>query len=442
MTPEEKYNSQVDFEGAKLEVLPLFDRVVPGFANKIPVLFQFVTGRDPVPQREPFSLAVVLDVSGSMQGSKLSSCKSAIAQLIEATEDDDKLSLVTYSDSTTTLFEGVRCGGNNARRDMRQQVSAIEAGGATNLYGGLLAGYRLLRHQADAPNKHVILLSDGQVTAGSVRDTSAILGAVADWEEKIPILSYGIGDDFNEALMSPLGQVHRGSHYFYITDAASIERLIAKGVRALTGCVARSVHLQVTPVTQGLFFPIYGAAFPLVRERSVIQYLLDVEVRPELPSGDSGFEVVGTQPAAAPSECRGYLGFDWEVHGFPLLAESRGHVRFAITTDRSFRKHEAPEVRTYLDVKRGCELRRTAAGSAEARGMCEQALQLFQGRLEHDRFGFAAEWASKTQALLSDSRVWMGGAASAAAAKHLGVAYSKAVVEEEEEEEMDFDLFG
>merc|ERR1712187_611493 len=108
-----------------------------------------------------------------------------------------------------------------------------------------------------------------------------------------------------------------------------------------------------------------------------------------------------------------------------------------------FRKQESPEVRTFLDVKRACELRRTAAGSPEARAACAQALQLFQGRLLHDRFGFAEEWATKTKALLEDASVWAGGQATAAAAKHLGVAYAKhAQVEEEDEEEMDFDLFG
>mmetsp|Transcript_13333 Transcript_13333/g.42165 ORF Transcript_13333/g.42165 Transcript_13333/m.42165 type:complete len:471 (+) Transcript_13333:184-1596(+) len=461
-TPEEKYSREVDFAGARLEVLPLYDRVVPGFANKVPVLFQFVTGKDPQPKRDPFSLAVVLDLSGSMQGSRLNSCKAALEQLIDSADDNDTLSLVAYESKARTIFEEVRCGGDGARRDMKDKVAALDAGGATNLYGGLLAGYELLRRQADAPNKHLFLLSDGQVTEGRIQKTDAILQAVADWDEKIPILSYGIGEGFNEALMSPLGQVHRGSHYFYITDAASIERFIAKGMRALTSAVARNIHLQVTPSSPGVFFPdhmIDGVSFPLVRESSVIQYLVEVEVRPEMPShapitGEAGFEVIEPKAArsegAMPPQTEVRLGFKWEVDGFRLLKEQHGHLGFQVTTDRSFRKHESPEVRTYLDVKRACELRRTAAGSTEARTLCEQALKLFVGRLEHDRFGFAAEWANKTRALLEDSSLWCGTgagagvagtAAGAGVAKHLGCAY-KPVEEEDEEDEMDFDLFG
>jgi len=309
----------------------------------------------------------------------------------------------------------------------------------------------VLRKSAlDLPNKHLFLLSDGQVNAGPLQKTEDILKAVAEWEEKIPILSYGIGSDFNEHLMSPLGQVHRGSHYFYITDAASIERLIAKGVRALTCAVARNVRLDLTPLSPGLFFPdhlIDGVKFPLVRERSVIQYLVEVEARPEVPaapapSTEMGFEVL---PADTSEPLSRRMSFEWLVTGFPLLESSRGRVEFRMTTDRGFRQSQNAEVRTYLDVKQGCELRKSAGGSEEARKLCEQALKLFQGRTEHDRFGFAQEWANKTQTLLNDASLWRGAGASGAAAKHLGVQYARQGVyeeEEEEEEEMDFDLFG
>jgi hypothetical protein len=474
-TPEEKYNREVEFQGARLEVIPLYDSAVPGFVNKVPVLFQFVTGTDPLPQREPFSLAVVLDVSGSMQGAKLASCKAAILQLIDAAEDHDRLTLVTYSDRVSTKFENMRCGDRGARADMKAEVRAVTTEGTTNLYGGLLEGYRLLQQgkvevlvevtvskaadveklglrivageghrrvvglvddgfmaqwnrenpdqallegdlilecngvggDADRirdamqmpgggdlrfqvkratdtalPNKHIFLLSDGQVNAGPLQATPKILKAVAEWEEKVPILSYGIGNDFNEHLMSPLGQVHRGSHYFYITDAASIERLIAKGVRALTSSVARNVRLDVSPLSPGLLFPdhlINGVEFPLVRERSVIQYLVELEARPELPRvpvKEPDFEVVpaggiGSAAFHFEPQARTTLSFEWAVTGFPLLERAQGRVELHVTTDRSFRQRQDGQVRTYLDVKHGCELRKSAGGSEEARRLCE-----------------------------------------------------------------------
>jgi hypothetical protein len=448
MTPEQKYNTVVDFVGARVEVIPLFSSVVPGFVNKVPVLFQVITGQNSASQRDPFSLAVVLDVSGSMQGNRLENCKLAILQLIESTQDHDKLSLVIYSTDATVIFENVRCGDEGARQRMRQAVNMVCADGATNLYAGLRKGYELL-HGDISSNKHIFILSDGLVNEGYPSSPAGILAAVEEWEEKIPILSYGIGNDFNEKLMSPLGQVHKGSHYFYITDAASIERLMARGIRALTCAVARNVELSIAPLTNGIHFPdnlIDGVHFQLVREKSVIQYVVDVELRPEMPAADApsfidqGYEVVRPTLVTQPLP----LSFAWSVGGFPMLENCSGQVDFQVTMDRSFRKSESPEVRTFLDVKRGCDLRRSAATSPDGRRLCEQALQLFRGRVAHDRFGFAEEWATKTKALLEDGSLWCGDGASGGAAKHLGVSYDRrtAVEEEEEEEEMDFDLFG
>lgn len=338
----------------------------------------------------------------------------------------------------------------------------MQVGGSTDLYGGLLAGYDLLRRQNAGLSKHIFLLSDGEANSGPVQGTDAILRAVSNWEEKVPILSYGIGDGFNEKVMSPLGQVHRGSHYFYITDSASIEKLIARGVRALTGAVARNVRLHVRPLTKGVWFPdsmIDGNLFPLVRERSVIQFLLEVEFRPELPCSESlGGEPTPTNTRAnklpwlcsrrqAPNKEAFKIGvqserleFAWEVQGFPLLTQSSGTV---VLTPASSRGLKNPEAEAFLDIRRGCDLRRAATSGADARKSCEDALRLFEGCLSHDRFGFAQEWADKTRVILDDWSLWRGNAASEAGAKHLGVAYAPRVdAEEEEEEDMDFDLFG
>ena len=52
-----------------------------------------------------------------------------------------------------------------------------------------------------------------------------------------------------------------------------------------TAEVARNVTLHMRPLTPGLWLPehmIDGSSFQLVRERSVIQFLVEVEVRPEI----------------------------------------------------------------------------------------------------------------------------------------------------------------
>jgi len=492
---EEKYNAAVDFKGAHLEVLPLYDEVVPGFVNKVPVLFQFVTGNT-LPgdsKRAPFSLCIVLDRSGSMCGGALDCCKKAILQLLNSVGDDDRISLVTYESSSRVEFANIRAGEPGMRAKMAERVREMSTGGGTNLWDGLQNGYRVLAEgtrlftggsgegdegpctrvdtEALKLSKHLFVLSDGHVNEGPRQSTESIIAGVEAWEEPTPIISYGIGSGFNERLMTPLGKVHKGGHYFYLHDDASIEKLIARGVRSLTNIAANDVSVSVRPLpgsTAGeLWFPdsaIDGWQYSRVRENSVLQWSVELEIRPALtaaaPAADcDGFVDVGSaRPASPPTAASGSSGaaeaclaFEWRVHGqFPGLSATSGVVQFRCSTTR--RANE--EVKTFVEVKRACELRKTACASDDgmvggaaggARRQVEEAQKIFKARMAiSDRFGFAQEWAATTQALLDNTGLWTSaGAATSAAAKNLGYhTGGGAMQEEDEEEEMDFDLFG
>merc|ERR1712070_583936 len=112
------------------------------------------------------------------------------------------------------------------------------------------------------------------------------------------------------------------------------------------------------------------------------------------------------------------------------LQETSGTVSLVVGLNA---RQKNEEVRTFLDVRRGCDIRKMATNSGEAKNSCEDALRLFEGCLGADRFGFAQEWATKTRALLADSSLWSSsGAVSAAGAKQLGVALVRHGTVEEE----------
>merc|ERR1719221_1148517 len=126
-----------------------------------------------------------------MAGSKLDNCKTAIQQLFDCTADDDVLSFVTYDSEAKVEFEGVRCGDDGARGSMKERLAEVAVRGGTDVYGGLLAGYNLLQRQGSAANKHIFLLSDGQVTSGRLTRTDDILKAVSErGEDPHPFLRH------------------------------------------------------------------------------------------------------------------------------------------------------------------------------------------------------------------------------------------------------------
>src|SRR5579862_5323999 len=91
--------------------------------------------------RAPFSLALVIDRSGSMEGEKLVYAKRSAAWLAGRLRADDRLALIDYDSEVRLLqplapVDKVRLGA---------AIGSIWPGGATNLSGGWLKGLEQLR---------------------------------------------------------------------------------------------------------------------------------------------------------------------------------------------------------------------------------------------------------------------------------------------------------
>ena len=110
---------------------------------------------------------LVIDDSGSMSGTKMSSAKSAASNFV-----DELLTGTTGIRVAAVTINGGSEGNGRPQLDhnfsndinsLKTAISSITAGGGTNLQGGFYAA-RLLAESSSADNKVVILLSDGAPT--------------------------------------------------------------------------------------------------------------------------------------------------------------------------------------------------------------------------------------------------------------------------------------
>lgn len=194
--------------------------------------------------RPPLSLAVVVDVSGSMQSeSKIDFVKRGLERLVSELNDDDRLALITYSDTVSVVapMREVR-GQRNALLGM---VRGLVANGGTNLYGGLEAGYQALETNWDSGRQNrVILLSDGAPTAG-ITDTGAILAmSVARNSDGIGLTTVGLGVSFNVTLMRGLAEQADGNFYF-LENSTAVDEVFTEELAYFTVPVAFDVDLEV-----------------------------------------------------------------------------------------------------------------------------------------------------------------------------------------------------
>lgn len=155
---------------------------------------------------QPVEIALVIDRSGSMSGQKLEITKQACARLIRALNPQDKVAVVMYDDQVNVIGELT-----TPTNALANVVERIGSGGSTNLYGGWLAGAKLLN-----PGGRVILLSDGLANCGRYTDAHSLAHHAGITRERFQKITttIGVGNDYDEALMAGMARQGGGSHYF------------------------------------------------------------------------------------------------------------------------------------------------------------------------------------------------------------------------------------
>ena len=170
------------------------------------------------------SLAVVLSVdrSGSMamttgdeKVTKLDIAKEASHLVIDLLDDRNEVGVMSW-DTEFIWDSPVRPARD--KQAIHRAISTIKAGGGTDGYPALKESYQVL-FDRPALLKHVIFLSDGQMTRG---DFAGLLRRMA--KDKITVSTVAIGKDADVPLMVDIAKWGRG-RFYYTEDDATIPRI-------------------------------------------------------------------------------------------------------------------------------------------------------------------------------------------------------------------------
>jgi len=222
------------------------DRAVlpPGGPQNVVLKVTLDAPRAPVQAGRPrVNIALVLDQSGSMGGTKLEMAKAAAIEAVSRLDKNDVFSLITYDTNVHTLVPAQRVRNiNHILRAIRQ----IEAGGNTALFGGVSQGAAEIRKYIEGDYIHrVVLLSDGLANVGP--RLPGDLGRLGSglFKENISVTTVGVGTDYNEDLMAQLAQRSDGNTYFAETGA-DLPRIFARELGNVLNVVAKQVILTIT----------------------------------------------------------------------------------------------------------------------------------------------------------------------------------------------------
>jgi Ca-activated chloride channel family protein len=223
-------------------------------SQKLFVMLKLLPSPEAAQARPRVNLAVVIDTSGSMRepapgagiggATKLDVAIEAARRLLDSPSlrPDDGVTFIQFEDESRVVASG------QPGQDRAALAAGIDSltrySGGTQMAKGLRNAVEALRNAGDAARK-VLLLTDG--LAVDEADCRAAAGALA--EARAPIVALGVGEEYNEDLLTALCDTTQGRPYD-LRDMSALPGVFETELGATANQVVSDVQLTLRTVRE------------------------------------------------------------------------------------------------------------------------------------------------------------------------------------------------
>lgn len=203
-----------------------------------------IKGQDvPLEDFSASNYVFLIDVSGSMQSpDKLELLKEGFQKMLENTDSQDRISIVTYAGRSEVLLRSAR---GDQRRSIESAINKLSAGGGTAGAEGIISAYEIAEENfIDGGNNRIIVGTDGDFNIG-ISDKDELIKLIEAKRDKgifLTVLGVGRGN-LNDETLEQIANKGNGT-YEYIDNDKQLEKVFLYGFsKFLT--VAKDVKIQV-----------------------------------------------------------------------------------------------------------------------------------------------------------------------------------------------------
>lgn len=207
--------------------------------------------------RAAVDLVAVLDISGSMAGSKLTLMKRAMRLVVRSLGPSDRLSLVAFASQAWRIIP-LRRMTEEGRRAALEALDTLACTGGTSIADGLRKGTAVLQQRRKSnPIATIMLLSDGQdsftlrqpvssphTPAARVEAMSPSTDAPQQAQFQIPVHTFGLGADHDAAAMHTISE-ESGGTFSFVQGEGLVHDAFAQCLGGLLSVVALRVEVEM-----------------------------------------------------------------------------------------------------------------------------------------------------------------------------------------------------
>ncbi len=165
--------------------------------------------------KKPVDLVVVMDVSGSMHGEKITTARASLLEFIKKLDDRDRLQIILFSSDVSTLTPLSPLG--EKRQQVLDSVSGIFELGETRLYDATLTAYQELSINGDPDHiRAIVVLSDGEDTASDntlEQINTQINASAGEGGNAIKIFTIAFGEGADQSTLESIAEPTGGKQY-------------------------------------------------------------------------------------------------------------------------------------------------------------------------------------------------------------------------------------
>ena len=190
-------------------------------------------------------LIFVVDVSGSMSGDGIKLVKETINYIIDITNENDNIALITFHSSASKVFDLTKMTEAN-KKTLKSKVNSLIASGGTNIYSGLQKGLEQVTKDYSSGDRvcSIVLLSDGE--DGYRNADTNFANLIKNGAKKNYIFtthSFGYGRYHDANLMASISKVRDGS-YVFIKEFTEIKQAFVQIYGTLSTVMENRLQLQ------------------------------------------------------------------------------------------------------------------------------------------------------------------------------------------------------